>query len=440
MPQRLLSESEFNDLKSKVLSAAPDGLKEDDFKRYVGPAMESAIGTAENSAAPLEGSALSRFAAGAWKNLNPIGLVSAVSDLPGTVKGIIDAHAAQLDKAKAAYADGRYSEAAGHLAATALPVIGPAAANAGERIASGDVAGGLGEGAGLIGAVEAPRLVKGAAKGVNAVATKVADSAAAQNAIGATGGAAAGASMGHPYIGMAIGSKYGGPIVKSVAEGVQAVTGGAPAAGAALSDLELARQEVAAGRLSPAVLRGMERAAAVRASRQAVPVVPPAAPVATAPPAEPIATAAPASPAVASPQPQAPPALDAAGQPAVTAQPPASALPNQVAINALGIAAKRAKLSLSLDEVKALVPLVEQGATPEQAIGAFVAQKAAADPAAALAAKLGTPNDAAVAARVADRNANGQWQAPRADMAARQQVLTEQRMAELRAKFGGRQP
>src|SRR4249920_2474259 len=144
---RTLTESEFNALRDKVLTAAPDGLSEADFKRAIGPAMEQAVGQAENSAAPVEGPSVARFVAGAWSNLNPMGLVHAAMDPKAAVKGLLDAHAAQLDKAKAAYSDGRYSEAAGHLAAAALPLIGPAAAHAGERIGEGDIAGGLGEGA-----------------------------------------------------------------------------------------------------------------------------------------------------------------------------------------------------------------------------------------------------------------------------------------------------
>lgn len=45
---------------------------------------------------------------------------------------------------------GSASEALGHGLATVLPVIGPAAANAGEQIGSGDIAGGLGATAGLL--------------------------------------------------------------------------------------------------------------------------------------------------------------------------------------------------------------------------------------------------------------------------------------------------
>src|SRR5262249_47504445 len=54
------------------------------------------------------------------------------------------------DKAAEDTKAGRYVEAAGRALAGALPLLGPAAANAGETIASGDIAGGLGKTAGLL--------------------------------------------------------------------------------------------------------------------------------------------------------------------------------------------------------------------------------------------------------------------------------------------------
>ena len=57
---------------------------------------------------------------------------------------------------------GRYSEAAGHAAATVLPLVGPAAAQAGEDIGSGDterIERGAGSALGLVGSTVAPRVV-----------------------------------------------------------------------------------------------------------------------------------------------------------------------------------------------------------------------------------------------------------------------------------------
>lgn len=59
---------------------------------------------------------------------------------------------------------GAASEMLGHGLATVLPVVGPAAANAGEQIASGDVAGGLGATAGILSPLMGPSVASGAGK------------------------------------------------------------------------------------------------------------------------------------------------------------------------------------------------------------------------------------------------------------------------------------
>ena len=112
-------------------------------------------------AAP-EGSALGRFASGAWEMLNPVaavsGLASAVAHPIDTGKALIGAQLEQGGKAVDAVKEGRYLEAAGHTGAALLPVLGPVAANIGEGIATdGDVAGGLGRAAGLIAPVAGGR-------------------------------------------------------------------------------------------------------------------------------------------------------------------------------------------------------------------------------------------------------------------------------------------
>jgi hypothetical protein len=83
------------------------------------------------------------------------------------------AHATQAQKAMKSFQDGQYSEGAGHLLATILPFVGPAAADIGENMAgtdpvldkygnvvkqgkAPDIAGGVGEGIGLIGTMAAP--------------------------------------------------------------------------------------------------------------------------------------------------------------------------------------------------------------------------------------------------------------------------------------------
>jgi hypothetical protein len=58
----------------------------------------------------------------------------------------------------------RVSETVGHGAAGMIPLFGPAAANAGDQIGSGDIAGGLGGAAGLIGSVAVPDAIHGTGK------------------------------------------------------------------------------------------------------------------------------------------------------------------------------------------------------------------------------------------------------------------------------------
>lgn len=68
----------------------------------------------------------------------------------GLVKDIGKAQGEQFTKAQQAYQEGRMSEAFGHTMAWLLPLLGPAAANAGEKIGQGEIAEGLGEATGLV--------------------------------------------------------------------------------------------------------------------------------------------------------------------------------------------------------------------------------------------------------------------------------------------------
>ncbi len=150
MPPRTLSEEEFNAIKQRVLSALPSGLSEEEFKRVAAPAMAQALGEAENTSPEPEGSAVGRFVGGAASVLNPMNVVSAVAHPIQTIQNVGAAAVDQATKAKDAFTQGNYVGAGGHALAAAVPVIGPAAAHAGERIAQGDIAGGLGESVGLV--------------------------------------------------------------------------------------------------------------------------------------------------------------------------------------------------------------------------------------------------------------------------------------------------
>lgn len=123
---------------------------------------KSALDMLNASAAPPEepSSATGRFLGGAWENVNPIagvkGLMGAVAHPIQTGGAILRSQGDQFVKAYGDWKKGHYVEAAGHAAAGALPLVGPAAAEAGETIASGDIAGGLGKGVGLVGSMLAP--------------------------------------------------------------------------------------------------------------------------------------------------------------------------------------------------------------------------------------------------------------------------------------------
>ncbi len=118
---------------------------------------------------PPQGSAVRRFVSNAAEMLNPIeavkGVYQAVRHPVDTATAIVQAQGEQFGQARDLLREGRYSEAVGHAAAGALPLVGPAAAAAGEQIASGDIAGGIGKAAGLI----APFSARPVMQGVRAV-------------------------------------------------------------------------------------------------------------------------------------------------------------------------------------------------------------------------------------------------------------------------------
>ncbi len=113
--------------------------------------------TTEEFEPPRE-SAPRRFISGIVDVLNPAPLVDMFVNESGgnpttfagnLVKGILGASWDQLKKAKEAYDEDDAADAVRHIGA-AIPVIGPVAAHAGERMGSGDVAGGLGEATALL--------------------------------------------------------------------------------------------------------------------------------------------------------------------------------------------------------------------------------------------------------------------------------------------------
>lgn len=83
----------------------------------------------------------------------------------GVVHAVVDPSREQFRKADEAGAAGNYVEGVGHVAAGLLPVVGPAAADAGETMASDNVAGGLGQAAvALAPFAPAPKFAEGVAQ------------------------------------------------------------------------------------------------------------------------------------------------------------------------------------------------------------------------------------------------------------------------------------
>lgn len=111
-----------------------------------------------------EGSALGRFASNLGEQINPVtiakGLYNTVRHPLDTAGNIIAASGEQVTKAIDAADRGDYLEVPPRLVAASVPILGPAAAEAGEQIASGDVAGGLGKAVGIVG----PMLAIGAVR------------------------------------------------------------------------------------------------------------------------------------------------------------------------------------------------------------------------------------------------------------------------------------
>jgi hypothetical protein len=136
--------------------------------------------------------AVDRFVSNFASAINPIPGIKAIATDPqglrhGIESNIFDPQRQQFIKAgEAAQGKGEFkgmtpmeraSEAFGHGAAGALPLAGPAAANAGDQIGEGDIAGGLGSGAGLLSTMAVPDLMSAAGRGISRTAEPVTENA-----------------------------------------------------------------------------------------------------------------------------------------------------------------------------------------------------------------------------------------------------------------------
>ncbi len=391
---RTLTEPEFNAIKAKLLDAAPSGLKEDEFNRYIGPAMAQAVGEAENSTGPVVGSAAERFASGAWKILNPMGLVNAAMHPIDTAKAMVGAQIEQGQKALELAKEGRYTEAAGHGAAALLPMVGPAAANAGERIASGDVAGGLGEGAALLApaAASAGRVPIGkATSAVGRTAEAVGKSSPVRR-IGTYGAAAELFKGDIPKAVMAgvapIALEKGGQALQRVGDALSGANAPVVSPETTPPHLDLS-QRVPAGSLTQQQIG--ERLAAARAQGMTAP--------------QPLTVMAPRPSPSSVPVPPGPPEPSMAPETVAAKPEPFNAprvvekpqTPKQISEQALSEhravinAAREANVELKPGDREALVKIVRSGVPAKDAVEAL---KASRDPAAELAKRLGTPSDA----------------------------------------------
>lgn len=112
-----------------------------------------------------KGNPLSRFASNFGSMVNPItiakGAYGMVRHPIDTYDAMVDQSAEQFTKAREAYDRGGVSEAVGHAAAGAIPMIGPLAADIGEQAASGDYAGAAGA---TIGLLAGPKVLKEAVR------------------------------------------------------------------------------------------------------------------------------------------------------------------------------------------------------------------------------------------------------------------------------------
>lgn len=101
-----------------------------------------------------EGSALGRFASNLGEQINPVtiakGLANTVMHPIDTAGGILSAANEQRLKAHDELKKGNYGQMAARSVAAAIPILGPAAAQAGEQIGAGDIAGGLGKAMGIV--------------------------------------------------------------------------------------------------------------------------------------------------------------------------------------------------------------------------------------------------------------------------------------------------
>lgn len=126
------------------------------MKSYIGQKTDAEVASMQPQ--QPQGSAVGRFLGASVGDT----LSGAYNAVRHPIDTAVNAYHAQVDQGKQAansFSQGDYLSAGGHALAAALPVVGPAAAQAGEEIGSGNVAGGLGHAAALLAPVAAKGVV-----------------------------------------------------------------------------------------------------------------------------------------------------------------------------------------------------------------------------------------------------------------------------------------
>ncbi len=214
-----------------------------------------------NLKAEPEGSAVSRYASNATEQANPVSLLRGMGESLlhpiNAAKAYLAQNTELANRAEAAYKKGDYGQAAthlGNLALQAIPGLGATNEAAGEQIARGDIAGGLGKSSGAaLGVIEMnalPIAARGLARGIEAtprtaakIGTKIADAATKPGVIKALEHSAnytiGGSAMHLNVPGMAAG------VAGRVAAGMLEDYAARKAAGPVLDQIERAKQNVA---------------------------------------------------------------------------------------------------------------------------------------------------------------------------------------------------
>lgn len=133
--------------------------------KYQAPASQNGYTGSQPAmgASEPQGSAADRFLSNAGEMLNPVTMATGVYNSfrhpIDTATGILNQANDQRLKAHEAQDRGDYGEMAARSLAAAIPIVGPMAAQVGEQIGSGDVAGGLGKATGIAALYAAPKLL-----------------------------------------------------------------------------------------------------------------------------------------------------------------------------------------------------------------------------------------------------------------------------------------